>query len=794
MNGVKYVDGWVGRERPLSVVPEPEFSFKNNPTPDTYSRLYTRQYEEFARPFISKMGIRLPWTNIILQSEDFATSWTAANVSLTAGAATAPNGDATMTAVMETTANGQHSLSQAANATAAPWEFSVFAKGGLTQQYVRLSFIDSAAVTHHAYFNIVGGFLGGKSTGVSSKIVNLGNGDFRLVMQVTPAAGAGSFKINISADGAAISYIGNTANGVYLWGAQVNLGRESPYVSTTTVARTISAPLRDPEDPFAFLINEDKAKIENSELAKVVRTYARIPRQQIVPDSQWVKKPEIPGEFPQVLGNSIIVKPEENVPRWIFYTKTDVTADSGPPSSGLTGGTFTITFGANTTAGLAYNITATALQTALNGLASVTAAGGVTVSGSASGGFTVTFGAWATSTVNTASIVAANQSISSTVAVSAGGKVQNVLIKPEWSAAHASAASSFTPPAANPISWLTAGSPTPSGIQFFLGNLSIYGAPATGGTYTITLWGETTGPIAFNADNATIKAAIDALTVPASMGGYTVHDITIQGASPSKNAVPTNLPAITGGTFTLTVLGQTTAAIAYNASLADIQTAINALSNVTARGGVIVSGTGFASGQISFVITFANVPAMTGNPASLVPSGSSMFVTATSSEGRTQTISFSVLPTTVRILSAGGHGITAADPILVKLGTNYYELAVGVFTVPDGNTIGLLASSGLLSRAGVVTVVGKQTGTVYTADSKYTRVERVTDSYLLGVTPGVNTLSDIPLPVYQGDPASLLTAIFNGTTNINIEVGGITLYRDGPIVQRIRTTVNPTTL
>ena len=47
-----------------------------------------------------------------------------------------------------------------------------------------------------------------------------------------------------------------------------------------------------------------------------------------------------------------------------------------PPSAG----TFTLTFGADTTSALAYNITAAELQTALNALSSITSAGGVTVS------------------------------------------------------------------------------------------------------------------------------------------------------------------------------------------------------------------------------------------------------------------------------------------------------------------------------------------------------------------------------------------------------------------------------
>lgn len=56
-----------------------------------------------------------------------------------------------------------------------------------------------------------------------------------------------------------------------------------------------------------------------------------------------------------------------------------------------TAGTFTVTYGANTTGALAFNITAAALSTALNALASVTSAGGVTITGNAGGPFRITF-------------------------------------------------------------------------------------------------------------------------------------------------------------------------------------------------------------------------------------------------------------------------------------------------------------------------------------------------------------------------------------------------------------------
>lgn len=52
----------------------------------------------------------------------------------------------------------------------------------------------------------------------------------------------------------------------------------------------------------------------------------------------------------------------------------------GPIDEAPQAGTWKASFGGNTTAALAYNITAAALEAALNGLASITAAGGVTVS------------------------------------------------------------------------------------------------------------------------------------------------------------------------------------------------------------------------------------------------------------------------------------------------------------------------------------------------------------------------------------------------------------------------------
>lgn len=70
-----------------------------------------------------------------------------------------------------------------------------------------------------------------------------------------------------------------------------------------------------------------------------------------------------------------------------------------------TGGEWTITFGANTTTALAYNITAAALETALNLIASIIAAGGVDVTGGPGGPFTITFRTVGARTAFTASTI-----------------------------------------------------------------------------------------------------------------------------------------------------------------------------------------------------------------------------------------------------------------------------------------------------------------------------------------------------------------------------------------------------
>lgn len=74
-----------------------------------------------------------------------------------------------------------------------------------------------------------------------------------------------------------------------------------------------------------------------------------------------------------------------------------------------TGGTFTLTFGGQTTSGIAYNAAAATVQTAFTGLSSV-GSGNATVTGSAGGPYTVTFTGTLAAT-NVAAITASGASL-----------------------------------------------------------------------------------------------------------------------------------------------------------------------------------------------------------------------------------------------------------------------------------------------------------------------------------------------------------------------------------------------
>lgn len=136
--------------------------------------------------------------------------------------------------------------------------------------------------------------------------------------------------------------------------------------------------------------------------------------------------------------------------------------------------------------------------------------------------------------------------------------------------------------------------------------VTLTGSP-TGGTFRLGFGGLLTGNIAYNASAATVATAVRALAnIPITTAGINdVQVVTLTGGA-------------TGGTFTLTFGGQTTSALAFNATGATVQTAFLALSSVGA-GNATVTGSAGGPYTITFIGTLGSQSpgAVTGSAASL---------------------------------------------------------------------------------------------------------------------------------------------------------------------------------
>lgn len=120
----------------------------------------------------------------------------------------------------------------------------------------------------------------------------------------------------------------------------------------------------------------------------------------------------------------------------------------------------------------------------------------------------------------------------------------------------------------------------------------------------------------------------EAMTGTVVSGSAVIPVVTIQTARAAKNEIQRVVLAgsPTGGTFTLTYSGQTTSGVAYNASAATLQSALEALSNI-GSGEALVTGPAGGAWLVEFAGTLAatNVDKMTGSGASLTGASSQTF-------------------------------------------------------------------------------------------------------------------------------------------------------------------------
>ena len=171
-------------------------------------------------------------TNLVTQSELFSDSyWSKINSSVTSGFSS-PSGGLNAFKLVENTSLGNHVVRKSGLTTASTTTTSIFAKA---EQRNKILLFNGVA----GYgFNLSNGTTFATSTGIPDafNITELNNGWYKCSITHSSANRCSVYLIN---DADSFSYTGDGTSGVYIFGAQVELGTGTSYIPTsgTTVTR-----------------------------------------------------------------------------------------------------------------------------------------------------------------------------------------------------------------------------------------------------------------------------------------------------------------------------------------------------------------------------------------------------------------------------------------------------------------------------------------------------------------------------------------------------------------------------
>jgi hypothetical protein len=177
-------------------------------------------------------------TNLLLRSQEFDNaSWVKVNGSVTSNVAIAPDGTLTADKFTQNTATGAHEIYQ--NFTTA------------VTTYAQAFFIKAAETTKIAVrtggsiigvFNLSTGAWENTTGVIAPTFSSVGNGWYRVIAnRVNTDTTARSFGIALLGAADASSFTGDGYSGIYIWGAQLEVGSfATPYIPTvaSTVARS----------------------------------------------------------------------------------------------------------------------------------------------------------------------------------------------------------------------------------------------------------------------------------------------------------------------------------------------------------------------------------------------------------------------------------------------------------------------------------------------------------------------------------------------------------------------------
>ena len=190
--------------------------------------------------------IKTATTNLLLQSEDFSTSWSSTRATISTNTETAPNGTSTADKLIEdNSVSSTHLMVQGFTyASGTTYTISFFAKAAERDQFqIRAS--TQATFPGDAIFNLATGTT--VTLNGTSSITPIGDGWYRCSVTAVAAANGTTGTGIYLRDGGSISYTGDGTSGIYVWGAQLEQSDTvGEYVKTTS---TINSAPRFDHDP-----------------------------------------------------------------------------------------------------------------------------------------------------------------------------------------------------------------------------------------------------------------------------------------------------------------------------------------------------------------------------------------------------------------------------------------------------------------------------------------------------------------------------------------------------------------
>ena len=278
-----------------------------------------------------------------------------------------------------------------------------------------------------------------------------------------------------------------------------------------------------------------------------------------------VPEPFVFGDEPDISVTLVEANTTSSTPPWraVDLNGYSIRLGVGVPGAQPTAGTYTLTFGADTTSNIDFDAAAPAIDSALNALASITAAGGVTVT-SLPLGFQIKFDSVGARSVITATTDALYPSSSAYIYESTDGDGSTQEVQVFTLEQNNAAYTELTTDSTGPTYLTTVIREGFLNVASEVQRFTIYGG-AIGGTLQLTIDGEETNPIPYNAPASTVVTELEALP---SIGANNVIIVgvgtTVQDFTANFSNSLGNIGTITADTSNLTTAGSKTGTISFD--------------------------------------------------------------------------------------------------------------------------------------------------------------------------------------------------------------------------------------